>query len=114
MSGWIERLVNTSGMMCPVFQKTCPGHRRGDDGCCRWITETVINGQQTEAIEGCMDAWTYVQIHNVSLELIRTQAGIDKSATIVGHAAKTVGSFMKMVVAAQELPPAPPAKALTE
>lgn len=78
MIDWIRQTVNTAGRPCPLrLAERCPGER---SGCAFWVTQTLESGAQRELVEGCMFTFQFVQLNALTLESVRTQAGIDKAA----------------------------------
>lgn len=84
MIDWIRRTVDTSGRPCPLrLAERCPGER---SGCAFWVTQTLESGAQRELVEGCLFTFQFVQMNALTLESVRTQAGIDKAANTVRQA----------------------------
>ena len=86
---WISRIVNTKGRPCPLAKRRCPGH---EAGCAFWVRETLTDAatRGTDTQDGCLLAWQYVMGHEVVVECVRTQAGLDKTATVLREAGTDV------------------------
>ena len=77
---WIQRVVDTAGRPCPLMKMKCPGTRQK---CAFWVDEVLKNAATgaDDLQSGCLMAWQYVIGHEIMLESVRTQAGMDKVAT---------------------------------
>ena len=85
---WIVRIVNTEGRPCPLFHEPCPGTRRG---CAFWIPEVIRNAVgDSDVVEGCLMAWSYVMHQESLLGSLALQANFDKAAASVRLGAEQI------------------------
>jgi hypothetical protein len=103
---WIAKTVDTAGRPCPVrLAEACPGNRQQ---CAWWLDEVLekgATGAETAVQGGCGLLWLYAIQHEVRSEAIRTQAGLDKTATEVRQAGQAVRQAAQGVAAAILLRP---------
>jgi len=83
---WVRNIVDTTGRPCALFHKKCPGTTRG---CAQWIEDHLRDASgNVEPVAGCLFGFTYVATHEVAKEAIRTQAALDKTATVLQNAGR--------------------------
>ena len=82
-------MVETAGRPCPLMRMKCPGSRQK---CAFWIDEVLKNTANgaDDLVSGCLVAFQYVIGHEIVLESVRAQAGMDKAATAAVESGRVV------------------------